>query len=79
MRCPVCGNGDRRPARRPYVAQKGSRVAVVTDVPVEECPACGEIWFAEQVALTLDGLLTEMLTTETVAIRPYPDAASSAA
>lgn len=45
MRCEVCGNGDRRPGRKPYVAQKDGRVAVVTDVPVEECPACGEVWF----------------------------------
>lgn len=79
MRCDVCGNGERHATRKPYVAQKGSRVAVVTDVPVGECPACGEVWFDEQVALTLDALITEMLATETVAIRPYPQAATSAA
>jgi Zn-finger nucleic acid-binding protein len=61
------------------VAQKQDRVAVVTDVPVEECPACGETWFDEDVALTLDALLTEMLDTEFVAIRRYPDAAPTAA
>jgi len=54
MRCDVCGSGERQPANRPYVAQKDCRVAVVTDMPVEECPACGETWFDEQVALTLD-------------------------
>ncbi len=79
MRCEVCRNGERRPARKPYVAQKDSRVAVVTDIPVEECPACGEVWFDENVALTLDSLLTEMLATETIAIRPYPEAAHTAA
>jgi YgiT-type zinc finger domain-containing protein len=79
MRCEACSNGERRAARKPYVAQEGSRVAVVTDVPVEECAACGEVWFDEQVALTLDVLLTDMLATETFAVRPYPQAAPSAA
>jgi hypothetical protein len=51
----------------------------VTEVPVEECAACGEVWFAEDVALRLDELLTEMLTTELVAVRPYSAPASTAA
>jgi YgiT-type zinc finger domain-containing protein len=79
MRCEVCDNGDRRPARKPYVDERDGRVAVVTDIPVEECPACGEVWFAEEVALRLDELLTEMLTTELVAVRPYTEATSTAA
>ena len=79
MRCEVCDNGDRRPARRPYVDERDGRVAVVTDIPVEECPACGEVWFPEQVALRLDELLSEMLATELVAVRPYTEAASTAA
>jgi YgiT-type zinc finger domain-containing protein len=79
MRCDTCRSGERRPARKPYVAQKGSRIAVVTDVPVEECPACGEVWFDEEVALFLDKLLDEMLATDIVAIRPYPETAPSAA
>lgn len=79
MRCDVCGNGDRRPARKPYVATKREHVAVVTDVPVEECPACGEVWFDEEVALRLDALLDEMLAAERVAIRPYPEVEPTAA
>jgi YgiT-type zinc finger domain-containing protein len=79
MRCETCDNGDRQPARRPYVQQRGDRVAVVTEVPVDECAACGEVWFAEDVALRLDELLTEMLTTELVAVRPYSAPASTAA
>ncbi len=51
----------------------------MTGVPVEECPACGEIWFDEEVALRLDALLTEMLATETVAIRPFPEVEPTAA
>ncbi len=79
MRCKVCDNGDRRPARRPYVDERNGRVAVVTDIPVEECPACGEVWIAEDVALRLDELLTDMLATELVAVRPYTEASSTAA
>lgn len=79
MRCESCDNGDRRPATRPYVQQKGDRVAVVTQVPVEECPSCGEVWFAEDVALRLDELLTEMLSTELVAVRPFSESTPTAA
>ncbi|MGE5762734.1 MAG: YgiT-type zinc finger protein [Mycobacterium leprae] len=79
MRCEVCDNGERRAARRPYVEERDDRVAVVTAVPVEECPACGEIWLDEAVALRLDAVLTEMLMTETVAVRPFPETESSAA
>ena len=79
MRCQTCDNGDRRATRRPYVQQKGDRVAVVTEVPVEECESCGEVWFAEDVALRLDELLTEMLSTELVAVRPYSQPTSTAA
>lgn len=79
MRCEICDNGDRRPGRRPYVETRDGRVAVVTDVPVSECPACGEVWFAEEVALRLDELLTGMLATELVAIRTYSEAAPTAA
>lgn len=79
MCCEVCDTGDRRPTRRPYVEQREGRVAVVTDVPVEECPSCGEVWFAEEVALRLDEILTEMLATDFVVVRPYTEAASTAA
>lgn len=68
VRCETCDRGARQPARRPYVQQRGHRVAVVTDVPVEECAACREVGLAEDVALRLDELLTEMLTTELVAV-----------
>lgn len=79
MRCAACDNGERSPARRPYVEEREHRVAVVTSVPVEECPACGEIWFDEEVALRLDVLLNEMLATETVAIRPFHEVEPTAA
>lgn len=78
MRCSVCDNGERQPARRPYVEERDQRLAVVTGVPVEECPACGEIWLDEAVAIRLDSLLTEMLCTETLAVRPFPDLAAAA-
>lgn len=79
MRCESCDNGDRRPASRPYVQQKGDRVAVVTNVPVEECPSCAEVWFAEDVPLRLDELLREMLSTELVAVWPFSQSTPSAA
>jgi hypothetical protein len=47
--------------------------------PNRRCPACGEVWFAEEVALRFDELLTGMLATELVAIRSYSEAAPTAA
>jgi len=67
------------PARRPYVEQRGGKVAVVTDVPVEECSACGETWLDEDIALRLDSLLSDMLATETFAVRPFTDVEHTAA
>lgn len=79
MRCETCDNGERRPARRPYVDEREGRIAVVTEVPVSECPACGEVWLEEGVALRLDGLLRTMLASESVAIRPFGEPSSTAA
>jgi len=45
----------------------------------QRVPGLGEVWFAEEVALRLDELLTGMLATELVAIRPYSEAAPTAA
>jgi hypothetical protein len=36
-------------------------VAVVLDVPMEECPACGDRWLDWDIARRLDDLLTAML------------------
>lgn len=79
MRCDACDNGDRRPARRPYVDERDGRIAVITDVPVSECPACGDVWLEEGVALRLDQLLRAMLASELVAIRSWAEPSSTAA
>jgi YgiT-type zinc finger domain-containing protein len=75
VRCDICFNGDRRPARKPYVDQRNDRIAVVIDVPVDECSACGEVWLREEVALRLDELLTATLATDRVSVRSYADGA----
>lgn len=72
MRCDACGNGEVRAGRKPKVVQRDGRVAVVTDVPVEECPSCGMTWLEGPVARRLDELFREMLAADVVAIRPYP-------
>lgn len=79
MRCDTCSNGDRRLAHRPYVEHKRGRIAVITDVPVEECPSCGDVWFEEGVALRLDQMLTEMLRTELIAVRPFDETTPASA
>lgn len=63
MRCERCDNGDRRPERRARLAERDGRTAVVLDVPVETCPACGEVWIAMDVAKRLDALFDQLLSS----------------
>lgn len=72
MRCERCDQASRVSVRRAKTAERDGRVAVVLDVPMEECPACGEHWLAWDVAARLDELLTAMLTSDVeVATRHY--------
>lgn len=63
MRCDNCNNGERRGAHRARPAEKDGRTAVVLDVPVEECPSCGEIWLTMEVAVRLDALFNQLLAS----------------
>jgi YgiT-type zinc finger domain-containing protein len=63
MRCDTCDNGERVPARKARLGEKDGRTAVVTDVPVEVCPACGEVWLDIETAKQLDELFTRMLAS----------------
>ena len=72
MRCERCDQATRVSVRRAKTAERDGRVAVVLDVPKEECPACGEHGLAWDVAARLDELLTSMLTSDVeVATRHY--------
>ena len=63
MHCERCDQGDRMPVRRAKSAERDGHVAVVLDVPTEECPACGERWFEWDVARRVDDLLNTMLAS----------------
>ena len=79
MKCETCGNGQRVPARKPYVEEKNGRIAVVTNVPVAVCDACGQTWLSADAAHTLDRQLSEMLAAELVAIRAFSESHATAA
>lgn len=79
MRCSNCHNGDLREGRRHKSAEKDGRVAVVTDVPVMVCPSCETVWYAEDVAIVLDAMLTSMLEQDTMAVRSFQGQAPTAA
>lgn len=64
MRCQRCDQGDRRPVRRAKLAERGGRIAVVLDVPMEECEACGERWVPWDIAGRLDELVTAILAVD---------------
>jgi hypothetical protein len=76
MRCERCDQADRRPVRRAKLAERDGKVAVVLDVPMEECPACRDRWLAWDVARRLDELLDEMLAGDVeVATRHFASTA----
>jgi hypothetical protein len=61
MRCQRCDQRDRRPVRRAELAERDAKVALVLDVPMQGCPACGERWQDWDIARRLEELLTAML------------------
>ena len=79
MSCERCRQAERQPVRRAKVAERDGKVAVVLEVPMEECPSCGDRWLEWDVARRLDELLTAMLAGDVeVATRhfgPWPAAA----
>lgn len=80
MRCERCDQGERRPIERAKLAERDGKVAVVLDVPMQECPACGDRWLTWDVASRLDELLTAMLTSDVeVATRHFgpPDVSAA--
>lgn len=79
MRCNNCHNGDLREELRHKSAVSDDRVAVVTGIPVTVCPSCGMVWYAEEIAVELDAMLTEMLGHDTVSVRPFREPATTAA
>jgi len=64
MRCERCDQADRQPVRRAKLAQRDHKVAVVLDVPMEECPSCGDQRLRWEVAARLDELFGEMLASD---------------
>jgi hypothetical protein len=46
------------------MVERSGRVAVVLDVPMEECSACGERYLDWEVAGRLDELLNTMLASD---------------
>lgn len=58
-----CSRGaqGRRLVRRARLAERDGRIAVVRDVPMEECTTCGELWLADHLAERLDGYFMRML------------------
>ena len=61
MRCERCDQGDRRTVTRAKLAERDGKVAVILEVPMEECPACGDRWLDWDIARRLDELLTTTL------------------
>ena len=74
MRCDVCDNGERVRTIRSRIAEREGRTAVVLGVPVEECPACGQIWLTMDVAKQPDILFDQLLGRGTELAQAHWDA-----
>lgn len=80
MACERCNQGERLPVRRAKLAERDGKVAVVLDVPMEECPSCGDRWLDWDIAKRLDELLRTMLASDIeVATRHFAAPNTSAA
>lgn len=62
-RCERCDQAERRPERRARLAERHCRTALILDVPVEVCPACGQVWLTMSVAKRLDELFSKLLAS----------------
>lgn len=60
MNCVMC-DGTTVATTRPKAVERDGRVAVIRDVPVEVCEACGEVYLGSAVARRLDELFRFML------------------
>lgn len=78
MRCDNRDNGERVPATRSRIAERDGRTAVVLGVPVEECPACGEVWLTMGVAKRLDVLFDQLLASGAELAQAHWDALRAA-
>ncbi len=63
-RCERCDQGDRRAVRRAKMVERAGRVAIVLEVPMEECSACAARYLDWDVAGRLDQLLDAMLASD---------------
>lgn len=66
MRCTTCDQAERLPVRRAQLAERDGRVAIILEVPMEECPSCGTRWLTSDIAVALDEALTAMLAANIV-------------
>ena len=64
LRCQRCDQGERRPVRRAKLVERDRGIAVVLEVPMEECEACGERWLPWDIAGRLDELVTAIFAVD---------------
>jgi len=63
-RCERCDEDDRVAVRRAKMVERAGRMAIVRDVPMEECSACGERYLDWEIAGRLDQLFDSMLACD---------------
>lgn len=79
MRCNSCDEAERVEVRRAKLAERDGRVAVVLEVPMEECPSCGERWLRMEIAKQLDAVLDRLLDTGAETVTTHWDQVAGAA
>lgn len=61
MRCTSCDQAERRRVRRAKMVERDGHVAVIHDVPMEECPSCGTRWLTAEDAVRLDAIARRLI------------------
>ena len=78
MVCERCSQDERVPVRRAKTAERDGKVAVVLEVPMEECPSCGDRWMTWDTSRRLDDLVRSMLSSDAELVTRHFSADSAA-
>ncbi|MBT8194622.1 MAG: YgiT-type zinc finger protein [Acidimicrobiia bacterium] len=65
--------------RRTKTAERDGKVAVVFEVPMEECPSCGDRWMSWETSRRLDEILRSILDSDAELATRRFDSTDSAA
>lgn len=56
--CPLCG-GHKKPGTTTFTVDKEDTLVVIRNVPATICSLCGNAWFSDEVAASIETIVEE--------------------